>query len=50
MIKRRLYERMGVGEYWIVIRIEAVKVFRLNAGKYERTEVTLEDDASQPSH
>ena len=44
MIKRRLYERMGVGEYWIVDpEIEALKVFRLKAGKYERTELRLED-------
>jgi Uma2 family endonuclease len=44
IIKRRLYERMGVGEYWIVDgEIEAVKVFRSNAGRYERTELTLEN-------
>ena len=50
MIKRRLYERMGVGEYWIVDpEIEAVKVFRLNAGRYERTEPTLEDGVTLTS-
>ena len=44
MIKRRLYERMGVGEYWIVDpEIEALKVFRLKAARYERTELRLED-------
>jgi len=35
---------MGVGEYWIVDpEIEAVKIFRLNAGKYKRTELRRED-------
>ena len=42
--KRRLYERMVVGEYWIVDgELKALKVFRLIAGKYERTELTLEN-------
>jgi Uma2 family endonuclease len=51
ILKRRLYERMGVGEYWIVDpEIESLKVFRLNAGKYERMELRLEggDSVSSP--
>lgn len=46
VLKRRLYERMKVDEYWIVDpKAETVKVHRLADGKYDRTEVALEDDA-----
>lgn len=43
VIKRRLYERTGVQEYWIVDpEVETVKVYRLHDGKYRRIELTLE--------
>lgn len=38
VIKRKLYERSGVDEYWIVDpELETVKVYRLTDGKFERT-------------
>jgi Uma2 family endonuclease len=44
ILKRQLYERMSVGEYWIVDgEIETIKVFRLSGGRYERAELRLED-------
>ena len=45
-IKRRLYERFGVVEYWIVDpEIDAVKVFRVVDGRYTRAvELLLEND------
>jgi Uma2 family endonuclease len=47
IIKRRLYERMGVREYWIVDPdLESVKVHRLVDGKYQKAaELSLEDEA-----
>ena len=46
VLKRRLYERMKVDEYWIVDpKTETVKVYRLVDEKYERTELALEDAA-----
>lgn len=45
VLKRRLYERMGVSEYWIVDpELEVIKVHRLEDGKYRRTELSREED------
>jgi len=44
VLKRRLYERSGVDEYWIVDPdVETVKVYRSEAGRFVRTELSLED-------
>lgn len=41
VLKRRLYERMGVGEYWIVDPESAeIKVHRLAGGSYQLTELS----------
>jgi Uma2 family endonuclease len=46
-IKRALYERMGVDEYWIVDgKRELVTVFRRDGGAYRRSEYALQDEAS----
>jgi Uma2 family endonuclease len=44
-IKRRLYERFGVVEYWVADpELDAVKVFRLERGRFARVaELTLEN-------
>ena len=35
--KRRVYERWGIGEYWVVDpELDAVKIYRLRDGKCER--------------
>ena len=46
IIKRKLYERFGVQEYWIIDpEIEAVKVYRMTAQGYHRTaELSREAD------
>jgi Uma2 family endonuclease len=43
-LKRRLYERSGVTEYWTIDPdVDAVRVYRLVAGEYQRVvELTLE--------
>ena len=44
-IKRRLYERFGVSEYWVIDpELDAIKVYRLVGEHYERTaELSLEN-------
>jgi Uma2 family endonuclease len=46
VIKHALYERTGVGEYWIVDPVaDVVRIFRLNAaGRYERAGVLSSGD------
>jgi Uma2 family endonuclease len=43
-IKRRLYERFGVMEYWVIDpELDAIKVYRRDADRYQRVaELTLE--------
>jgi len=51
VIKRRLYERSGITEYWIVDpEVEAVRIYRLHEGKYQRVELTREagDELATP--
>ncbi len=47
IVKRRLYERMSVQEYWVVDpELETVKVHELVQGKYQKArELSLEDHA-----
>lgn len=48
VIKRKLYERQGVAEYWVVDpELESAKVYRLVDGKYVRQEeLSLENEDS----
>ena len=47
ILKRRLYERTGVAEYWVVDpKLKTVKVHRLVQGTYQKAaELSLEDAA-----
>ena len=46
LVKRRLYERFGVSEYWVVDPdLDEIKVYRLSGGRFERVaELSLERD------
>ena len=50
-IKRRLYERFGVGEYWVVDpELDEIKVYRLADGRFARVaELALERDETLES-
>ncbi len=50
-IKRRLYERFGVEEYWVVDpELDEIKVYQLVDGRYTRTaELSLERSATLTS-
>lgn len=38
VVKRRAYERFGIGEYWVVDpELDSIKIYRLGGGKFERT-------------
>ena len=43
-IKRRLYERFGVSEYWVIDpELDEIKVYRSTEGRYQRVaELALE--------
>lgn len=44
VLKRRLYERSGVDEYWLVDpELATVKIYRAEAGRFTRTELSVED-------
>jgi Uma2 family endonuclease len=44
-IKRRLYERFGIDEYWVIDpELDTIKVYRRTADRYERTaELSVEN-------
>ena len=51
VLKRRLYERTSVPEYWIVDPdLEAVKVYRLIEGRYEKSAELSLETGRQPQH
>ena len=52
IVKRKLYERFGVSEYWVVDPVlESVKVYRLEDGAFRRTaELTAEAGDTLESH
>ena len=43
-LKKEIYEAIGVEEYWVVIDIQNVVVFKLKAGKYIQENYSTEED------
>lgn len=50
-IKKDIYEKVGVDEYWIVSPVErALEIYYLNDGKYELVESYIVEDDEKSEH